>query len=220
MVDFSIFVDPHSSSGGPRDQEAAITIDHFLHSYQKVNHTEHEALSRMAVAVSVVAKRTEVDFEKAQLQTGVWHSAHLRMLQTASGSWSLRAAARGATAPTAETTPRSQQGKDSSHGGYGLGLHDWLPGLIILGHQWFFVATVRHGLDGIRPVCPGFFSSFFLVSTMILISSAPKAMLSSVRVGSTQDPLGIYSVLAAIHCLADWAGTQYWPAFRERVLGL
>lgn len=165
MVDFCIFLDPHDSIGDmvgwskedeeeeegistdARDPAASNAIDAVLRAWGAVNHTDHEALRRLPVAVSIETKLAENAFTKAELQTGVWHTAHLRMLR---GSAAVPRVAANAVAAAMDDAADSGQAKPT----YDLGREDWLPGLIIQGHEWTFVATVRAGLrgHGARPV--------------------------------------------------------------------
>lgn len=185
------------------------------------------------LTISVETKRPDGDWDKAELQTGVWHSAHLRMLSAAAGRWILREAVAGAKegpalAAAADAQPAVaaadvQEGpapgtKDED--GYDLGRQDWLPGFIVQGHLWHFVATVRRGGVGKAPV--GVLSNRPLRREWgkgpYHTNCVSQILLGSVVVGSTQNPLGIYSVLAAIRCIAAWAENKYWPAYLERVL--
>ncbi|KAF3768500.1 hypothetical protein M406DRAFT_250030, partial [Cryphonectria parasitica EP155] len=69
----------------------------------------------------------------------------------------------------------------------------FLPAIIVEGNDWSFAATTRKG------------------TITTLWSKQP--------IGSTTDPLGIYKIVAALRYLQRWARREYWPWFREVVLG-
>lgn len=71
----------------------------------------------------------------------------------------------------------------------------FLPGVIVKGHEWFFVASV--------------------------LGPAKKAVLyTKQQMGTTETELGIYQIIAALSVLRDWAAGEYWPVFRTAVLNL
>ncbi|KAI3574027.1 hypothetical protein IWW34DRAFT_752991 [Fusarium oxysporum f. sp. albedinis] len=68
----------------------------------------------------------------------------------------------------------------------------FLPGIIVQGHKWMFVATVRH--DG-------------------------KAVLfQNVAIGDTETKFGIFKLLVSLQCLHRWIEREYWPAFQKDIL--
>ncbi|KAK1973308.1 hypothetical protein LZ30DRAFT_611234, partial [Colletotrichum cereale] len=74
----------------------------------------------------------------------------------------------------------------------GLG---FLPGILVFGHEWFFVASV-----------PG--------------PSGQSVLFTKQAIGTTEKEVGIYSILAAVEVLRAWAADQFWPGFKEAILGL
>ncbi|KAG9250840.1 uncharacterized protein F5Z01DRAFT_683689 [Emericellopsis atlantica] len=81
---------------------------------------------------------------------------------------------------------------------------EFLPGIIISGHEWYFVATLppQHSPD---PFTGG--------------TSKP-TLYSRMHLGSTSDEQGVCKIVASLRCLVDWLEREYWPAFQEEVLGL
>ncbi|OBR02197.1 hypothetical protein CH63R_14498 [Colletotrichum higginsianum IMI 349063] len=70
----------------------------------------------------------------------------------------------------------------------------FLPGIIVQGHYWHFVASVRQG------------SQVFL--------------LTDVYIGSTADHYGVYQITSSLHILKRWSLEVYWQAFRSELLRL
>ncbi|KAI3332708.1 hypothetical protein F4824DRAFT_503915 [Ustulina deusta] len=71
----------------------------------------------------------------------------------------------------------------------------YLPGVIVQGHDWHFVATAVRD-DG------------------------AKACLTKVTIGSTETPLGVYKIPAALGCLVHWFRDVYWPEYKREILKL
>lgn len=92
-------------------------------------------------------------------------------------------------------TWHSSQWRSIRHGGRVTGPMDFLPGIIIHGHNWQFVATTS-GED--------------LKATTY----------SSLHMGDTSSTFGIYKLLAALQRLTEWCESTYWPAFRTHVLDM
>ncbi|KAL2669756.1 hypothetical protein Neosp_015201 [[Neocosmospora] mangrovei] len=71
---------------------------------------------------------------------------------------------------------------------------DFLPGIIIQGHDWLFVATIMRNDKAI--------------------------MYHSISIGDTKTVLGIYKLVISLQYLQQWIEQTYWPAFRAEVLGM
>ncbi|KAK7414100.1 hypothetical protein QQX98_007043 [Neonectria punicea] len=72
---------------------------------------------------------------------------------------------------------------------------DFLPGVMVLGHEWSLVASV-----------PG--------------PSEQSVIYTRQRIGTTETEVGIYKLLEALQLLCDWTATEYWPAFKTGILRL
>lgn len=72
---------------------------------------------------------------------------------------------------------------------------DFLPGVLVHGHEWSFVASV-----------PG--------------PAEQSILYTRQRMGTTEDAVGIFKLLGSLQLLRDWAATEYWPAFKATVLRL
>ncbi|KAM0325058.1 hypothetical protein ACHAQA_007596 [Verticillium albo-atrum] len=82
---------------------------------------------------------------------------------------------------------------------------EFLPGIIVQGHQWYFVATVPPPPLPLENQC-----SFGL--------NFKPTLYSLILLGTTEHADGIYKIIAALRCLVGWLETSYWPAFQRQVL--
>ncbi|KAH7147192.1 hypothetical protein B0J13DRAFT_584507 [Dactylonectria estremocensis] len=71
---------------------------------------------------------------------------------------------------------------------------EFLPGIIVIKHDWYFVATVRDDNGKART-------------------------FERVPMGSTETIPGIYKLSIALLTLLEWVRTEYWPAFQVDMLG-
>lgn len=83
-----------------------------------INHTDYEPLATRPIALSIETKKPGVDLANAEHQLITWHTAQWRVLEHL-----------------------------VSLSGTSLPLPDFLPGIIIQGHEWIFVASTYS--DGI-----------------------------------------------------------------------
>ncbi|KAK2051531.1 hypothetical protein LY76DRAFT_528409 [Colletotrichum caudatum] len=103
-------------------------------------------------------------FEAATLQIGTWHAAHWTFLERV------------------------------VHDSSDLDALGFLPGLIVQGAEWYFVASTRQDDKTI--------------------------LWTRQSIGSTQYLLGTYRVVRALQYLAWWSAEVYWPWFCDHVLAM
>jgi hypothetical protein len=73
-------------------------------------------------------------------------------------------------------------------------LPDFLPAVMIQGHDWHFVAATRAGK------CT--------------------TLWAKQTFGSSETVPGIYQTVCVLQYLVQWAAQHYWPSFRQFPLGL
>ncbi|CAJ0549878.1 Ff.00g064730.m01.CDS01 [Fusarium sp. VM40] len=72
---------------------------------------------------------------------------------------------------------------------------EFLPGIIVQGHEWRFVASV-------------------------LDSNNKSWLLEEVRLGGTDSEIGIYALVLTLQRLRKWMIEDYWPTFKADILGI
>lgn len=138
MVDFCLAINPdHAARHGPD----VAAIETQLRPGRDINHSSRDALLWTPIAVSIEAKRAMVEGAAAELPLGVRQSSLLRMLMRAVEALASEASIRATDPPAADATPSQSAASE------------WLPGIIVHGHKWAFVAICRTGLCQNRPVC-------------------------------------------------------------------
>ncbi|KAK2469943.1 hypothetical protein H9L39_18758 [Fusarium oxysporum f. sp. albedinis] len=129
-----------------------------------INHTACNPLLKKPLCLAIETKPPGEKWNVARLQVGVWLAAQ----------WTLLA----------------RLVHDAGGSFEGL---DFLPGIIIQGHEWYFVASGREGTKTVLWTMKGF--------------------------GATSDIVGIYKIVSVLQYLANWAETVYWPWFKKNALG-
>ncbi|KAF5011455.1 hypothetical protein FDECE_2444 [Fusarium decemcellulare] len=128
-----------------------------------INHTDWGDLTKNPIAISIVAKGPEQSYDTALLQVATWHSSQWESL-----CW-------------------GRQPFDP------IDAIEFMAGIIVIKHDWYFVAT---DLDG-----KGHARTF-----------------ERLPLGSTETVLGIYKLSMALLTLLQWARKRYWPAFQSDIL--
>lgn len=154
--------------------------------FQSVNQTEYPALLQRPIALSIETKVTGQNWTEAVNQISVWLLAQWDALddlvsrsQAQDGDASSNVDAGDADAP-----------KPSAAATAGL---VFLPGLVVLGHDWYFVAMTRSP-DG------------------------KSRLYNRVLIGSTQSTEGVYQVIAVLQLLGRNIENHYWPWFERTIL--
>ncbi|KAK2051899.1 hypothetical protein LY76DRAFT_527694 [Colletotrichum caudatum] len=166
MVDYCMYVDTAIAGAvEPAVVGDAVRDLRAISGYSTVNHTSYFHLRDNPVSLSIESKRPGGSVDDAQLQIGVWHAAQWAFLD--------------------EVTAKM---------GTTLKGLPFLPGFIVQGEHWYFVATTRNGKK-----------------TTVWTKQA---------IGTTSNTRGVYRVIRTIQYLAWWTETFYWSWFLANVLGL
>jgi hypothetical protein len=162
-VDFCIHIRPAEES------PAQLSIKEICKSRPlgTINHVDGGNLNKDPIVISIETKKHGEEYGKAITQMATWHSAQLRSLRYTSDDERL--------------PPRT------------LTQIQFLPGIIVQGHVWSFVATVER--DG----------------RAVLFHQAP--------IGDTNSQEGILKLLLSLQHLKYWAEEVYWPAFQADIIG-
>ncbi|EEY15914.1 conserved hypothetical protein [Verticillium alfalfae VaMs.102] len=82
---------------------------------------------------------------------------------------------------------------------------EFLPGIIVQGHEWYFVATVPPQSPKAEDTSPLPFDHI-------------PTLYSRILMGSTEHTKGLCRIVAALRLLVTWLEERYWPAFKQQVL--
>ncbi|KAG9494891.1 hypothetical protein J7337_013120 [Fusarium musae] len=168
-IDFCVYLDPHHD---PNDSNIASTVDTVRARLPglSINPTDDLSLLSNPIAIPIETKRPGEGLDTANLQVATFLTAHLTLLQ--------RLVDAGASVPVddGDTAPSVDD----------LG---FLPGLIVQGNTWNFIAASRQDSRTI--------------------------IWSETSLGSTGDIFGIYQIVASLQLLRRWVDTTYWPWLRR-----
>ncbi|RKK21609.1 hypothetical protein BFJ66_g17506 [Fusarium oxysporum f. sp. cepae] len=170
-VDFCMYLDPK------QDESAQVseTIDALKNILPlgMFNHANLAPLSDNPIAVSIETKKTGEGWENAKLQMEVWMAAHWQFLRKL---LSLRQRAQELT-----TTNEKR-----------WNLPDFIPGIIIQGHDWHLIITTPEGEKTV--------------------------FWQKKNFGDTSSSKGIYKIIYTLQLLRQWAQEDYWKWMRELLL--
>lgn len=165
---------------------------------ESVNHSNHPSLLSNPTAISIETKAASPNQEEAELQMGVWMTAHFSRLRALLARQCDRrpglSSQRNNRVPNSDTIWRQAIEE--------LG---FLPSLLVLQHEWYFIAATW------APPLPLGNSGNYDASGVTL--------WRRIAIGSTATPEGICHIIHVVRRLAVWAETMYWPWFRRWALG-
>jgi hypothetical protein len=183
-VDFCIYLQAQT-----RQDKDAIAEAAGLASHSGINHTDYTPLLDYPISVSVETKHTGEDWKEALHQMSIWLAAHWNRLDSLVPSLGDRKGD-GVTDGSDSAVPAA--------GDDGRIFPAFLPGIIIQGHDWFFVAASRGPMrqNGDREII----------------------VWSKMNIGTTDNLRGIVQIIATVQKLAQWSALSYWPWFQQAVL--
>ncbi|KAF5686713.1 hypothetical protein FGLOB1_14777, partial [Fusarium globosum] len=118
----------------------------------------------------IETKRPGEGLDTANLQVATFLTAHLALPQRLVGAGTSVPVGDGETAPSIDDL-------------------DFLPGLIVQGNTWNFIAASRQ--------------------------DSRTVIWSETSFGSTGDIFGIYQIVASLQLLRQWINSTYWPWLRR-----
>ncbi|KAM0543723.1 hypothetical protein ACHAPJ_012172 [Fusarium lateritium] len=168
-IDFCVYLDPHYDSN---DVNIAAMVDTVRAQLPllSINPTDDLSLLCNPIAIPIETKRPGEGLDTANLQVATFLSSHFILLQ--------RLVDAGAAIP-----PEDGQAVPS------VDDVGFLPGLIIQGNNWNFIAASRQ--------------------------DSRTVIWSETSLGSTGDIFGIYRIIASLQLLQQWIDTIYWPWLRQ-----
>ncbi|KAH8659540.1 hypothetical protein BGZ61DRAFT_540112 [Ilyonectria robusta] len=211
MIDFCIYIDPafDQSSAASKLQSAITNLRRHLPG-AVLNHTEYRPLRERPIALSIKTKKTGAGWDGAMLQLVVWQSAHWSFLrQLVEGQRREKIAEEGARTVQqvrqgtvedsygdADSTETNSQGQaepqEPEIAVQPYPLPDFIPGIIVQGHDWHLVITTTDGQQ--------------------------TQLRQKVTIGTTNTSKGIYQIVYALQILRQWAQDVYWPWLRAPIV--
>jgi len=170
-----------------------------INAAESINHTNHPPLLSNPIVISIETKAAAPNQEEAELQMGVWMAAHfarLRGLVLGQCERQQQSGASSVFGDNAEMETTWRQAVEE------LG---FLPGLLVLQHQWFFVAATWT-----PPPPPGGSANYW---------GHGVTLWRKIGIGSTAKPEGVCQVISVVRHLGRWAEGTYWPWFKKWALG-
>lgn len=158
-------------------------------SSASVNHTDDLRFRSDPIAIGVVAKAASSSpQEEAEFQMGSWFAAHFAHLHALlDRQWG----------------ERPGRGPDDVWQG-AVDELGFLPGILVLGHVWYFVAATwappERDADNKH-------------------SRSSVTLWGKIPIGSTDTPEGVCHIISVVRGLAVWVEDVYWPWFCRWALG-
>ncbi|KAK0707638.1 hypothetical protein B0H67DRAFT_495049, partial [Lasiosphaeris hirsuta] len=128
------------------------------------------------IVVTIETKTMGDAWQAARLQVGVWQMAQWRTL---------------VALPLRCPADRDQKSRDKKVQDM-LDEVDFLPVIIVQGHDWWFVTSTIEG--------------------------SKTTLWTKKLLASTSDARGIYQIVCTLQYLATWSRHTYWPWFARRIL--
>ncbi|CAJ0555002.1 Ff.00g135150.m01.CDS01 [Fusarium sp. VM40] len=168
-IDFCVYLDPRYDT---IDTNIASQVDSVRARLPllSINPTDDLSLLSNPIAISIETKRPGEGLDTANLQVATFLTAHLTILQRLVDAGAAMPVDEGEKMPSVDD----------------LG---FLPGLIVQGNTWNFVAASRQ-------------------DSRIII-------WSETSLGLTGDISGIYQIIASLQLLREWINATYWPWLRR-----
>ncbi|KAI3571101.1 hypothetical protein IWW34DRAFT_639902 [Fusarium oxysporum f. sp. albedinis] len=174
-VDFCIYIDPKKDpSYGEAESDLDVLSKILLCGV--INHTDFFPLRNRPIALSIETKKPGDAWDKAKLQLGTWDAARWAFLRHLVETYKAQKARIRDQNPCPMPMDITK-------------LPDFLPGIIIQGHDWNLVITTQQ---------------------------AGRTMLwQRVLMGSTQSTKGVYQIICCLQLLRQWAEDSFWPWLRN-----
>ncbi|KAK7425030.1 hypothetical protein QQZ08_008306 [Neonectria magnoliae] len=178
-VDFCMYIDPKVDQA-PEISQIVDNLRNIL-PLGMFNHASLNPLYDKPIAVSIETKKTGEGWENAKLQMEVWMAAHWQFLRKL---LELRQRA------TNKLSSMKQAGGDLTHNPEkAWQLQEFMPGIIIQGHDWHLIITTPEGEKTI--------------------------FWQKQNFGNTSSSKGIYQIICNLQLLRQWAQDSYWAWLRE-----
>ncbi|VUC32793.1 unnamed protein product [Clonostachys rosea] len=173
-----------------------------------INHTDYTPLMDKPISLSIETKRTGEDWRAALEQISTWMAGHWKKLDelvNANGpAWESETEQDAETQQDVAGTRPEATGDAPGSGKRSR--PEFLPGVIIQGHDWHFIAATRGRLipneaDLGRGSC------------------RETVIWSKILIGSTDNMQGFCQIVSFLQRMAKWSAEVYWPWCLQIVQG-
>ncbi|KAM3519013.1 hypothetical protein NHJ13051_007803 [Beauveria bassiana] len=185
-VDFCVFIDPIGDRSLPPAFQAGVEHARAVLPLGVVSFTDFAPLYDRFVALSIETKKPSENLEAAELQLGVWDMARWSFLRRLIELKLLSATTTDQDVDKA-TASRDNEAVQAQ-------LPEFLPGIIVQGHDWLLVVTTMEGEKTV--------------------------LWQKLTIGSTATPRGVYQIVRTLQRLETWAREVHWPWLRTVVQGI
>ncbi|KAL6353688.1 hypothetical protein LRP88_13001 [Fusarium phalaenopsidis] len=168
-VDFCVHINPRNDSPPKEPSRVADAIDRLVHQLpgKVFNFTDFEPVQNRPIALSIETKKPTEGFDVAKLQLGVWQMAHWAFLKyliktqqineesrlaqeqqdgaEADVVGDIRMAQSTQSLPLRQGQPSTTLSRRDQQSTRQFELPEFLPGIIINGHNWWFTVTTFNG---------------------------------------------------------------------------
>ena len=182
-ADFCMYIDPKQDVS-PEVVDIIRTIKRSL-PMGVFNHVYLGPLSDNPIAIGIETKKTTGEgWENAKLQMEIWMASHWQFLR--------KLLEKRQCAAERLSTMRSRAGDMSFCSDKIWDLPEFIPGIIIQGHDWYLIVTTAEGEKTI----------FWQKKTL----------------GDTSSSRGIYQIIYNLQLLRQWAQEDYWKWLKDILL--
>ncbi|KAH6973872.1 hypothetical protein BKA56DRAFT_108283 [Ilyonectria sp. MPI-CAGE-AT-0026] len=179
-VDFCIYLEPSVDNSYPEAEDDIDRLSMTLRG-EVINHTDFYPLRNRPIAMSIETTNPDESWEKAMLQFGVWESARWAFLRYLFDKYEDQVAQDEAAQGHQGYTPAPPPSLSR--------LPEFLPGIIVQGHDWNLVITTQQGERTI--------------------------LWQRILMGTTMNPKGVYQIVCCLQLLRQWTQDTFWPWLKE-----
>ncbi|KAH7007525.1 hypothetical protein EDB80DRAFT_458060 [Ilyonectria destructans] len=184
-IDFCMYIDPaNDETASSAKMKSAVAATKSRRPGATVNHTNYVPLSGRPIALSIETKKPGEAWEAALLQLGVWEAAHWNSVEELWGNQGQQREKQG--------QQREEQGQQEQQHDDIPPFLDFIPGIVIQGHDWLLVLSLREDEKTI--------------------------LYSKINMGATNSLMGIYKIVHSLQVIRQWAAETYWPCVRQAIL--
>ncbi|KAL7963220.1 hypothetical protein V8C34DRAFT_322172 [Trichoderma compactum] len=149
-------------------------------------------LTLRPLVLSIGTRRPGLEWDKAQLQMGIWHASQWAFLRWAVEQKLLKQREAQSAEGAEEEESRAEEEESRAEERMALSKLGFIPGIIVQGNRWHLVMSTYH--------------------------EGKTTLWAEWAFGSTKSLMDIYCVIAGVRRLTAWARDIYLPWFKENAV--